>query len=423
MRSPKGVWLATAAIICIVTGLLTGSGEILALSLPIMMYLAILSMLLEQDEVEIRLQRSVSDSRIVADELISVEVTVENNGPGRVLLEVVDPLPAHVLLTEGDNRALMYLDAGEGKTFTYTLKCPVRGRYVFEGFRLKLMDPGQLTSAESSVSVRSEFSVVAKPESAKGIKIAPRKTRNWVGMIKSRRVGIGTEFFGIRDYVTGDEMRKINWKASARYDALLTNEYEGECSGDVTMILDARAESNVGRIENCTVEQGIRALSTIAAQVLRDKNRVGLIVLRDVIDEVYPAFGKRQFYRLSERLLDVRPTGLLPFDSVDWMVRSHFPLESQIILVSALTDPEIVKTIGNLCARGFDVVVLSPCPIRTESDLAADSPEKDLAMRILVLERQNLISELRRFARIIDWNPTEPLVKALKGVEASAVQR
>jgi hypothetical protein len=52
-----------------------------------------------------------------------------------------------------------------------------------------------------------------------------------------------------------------------------------------------------------------------------------------------------------------------------------------------------------------------------------DSPEKELAVRILTLERQNLISELRRYARIIDWNPTEPLAKALKGVEASAVRR
>ena len=145
--------------------------------------------------------------------------------------------------------------------------------------------------------------------------------------------------------------------------------------------------------------------------------------LRDVIDEVYPAFGKRQFYRLSEHLLDVRPTGLLPFDSVGWMVRSHFPLESQIIIVSALTDHEVVKTIGSLCARGYDVVVISPCPIRTESDLVPDSPEKELAVRILNLERQNLISELRRYARIIDWNPAEPLAKALKGVEASPVRR
>lgn len=419
----KSFWLATAAIICIIAGLFTGSGGFLALSLPLIIYLATLSILYEQGESEIRLNRSVSDSRIQADGEVSIEITVENKGPGKILLEVVDPLPAYVLMTEGSNRALMSLDAGESKTFTYTLKCPVRGRYSLNTLRLKLMDPGQLGMAERTVEIKSEFSVVAKTESTKGIKIAPRKTRNWVGMIKSRRVGIGTEFFSIREYVSGDEMRKINWKASARYDTLLTNEYESDCSGDLTLILDARVEANVGHIESCTVEQGVRAVSTIASQVLRDKNRVGLIVLRDIIDEVYPAFGKRQFYKLSEHLLDVRPVGLMPFENVGWMMTSYFPLESQIIIVSALTDPGIVNTIGNLCARDYDVAVISPCPIKTESDLIADSPEKRLAERILVLERQNLISELRKFARIIDWNPAEPLAKVLKGVEASATRR
>ena len=98
----------------------------------------------------------------------------------------------------------------------------------------------------------------------------------------------------MRQYVPGDELRKINWKASARRDEMITNEFESECSGDVTIMLDARKESNVGTLENNTVEHGIRAASTIAAHILKEKNRVGLIVLRDIIDEVYPAFGKRQ---------------------------------------------------------------------------------------------------------------------------------
>jgi uncharacterized protein (DUF58 family) len=242
-------------------------------------------------------------------------------------------------------------------------------------------------------------------------------------MIKSRRVGIGTEFYGMRDYVSGDEMRKINWKASARRDALMTNEYESECSGDATLILDARLEANVGNIEDCAVEHGVRAASTIASQILRDKNRVGLIVLRDIIDEVYPAFGKRQFYKLSEHLLKVKPLGLLPFENVGWMVTSYFPLESQIIVISSLTDSSIVSTIGDLCARGYDVVVISPSPVKLESKMIDDSREKTMARRVLEMERDNLINELGRYARIVDWDAGEPLAKALRGVVASRNRR
>ena len=419
MRSPKGFWLATAAIFCIIVGLFLANGTFVALSLPIVLYLAVLSLFMEETEASFDVQRKVSDTRIMAGDSIKVQVTVKNTGSRIELLEIVDNLPDYVKLKEGNNRALISLDEDDEESFTYELDCPLRGRYLLDNLELIIMDSGRLHKVKVKVKEASEFSVVATMEPLKGVKISPRKTRNWVGMIKSRRVGIGTEFYGIRDYVPGDEMRKINWKATSRFDKIVTNEYEAERSGDVTLILDARIEANVGFIENSVVEHGVRAAATISQQILADKNRVGLIVLRDIIDEVYPAFGKRQFYKLSEHLLNVKPIGLLPFENVGWMVTSYFPLESQIIVISSLTDREIITTIGDLCARGYDVVVLSPSPIRLESPMLEDSANKEMAARILGVERNILITELNRYARIIDWDTRDPLAKALKGVEIS----
>ena len=419
MRSPRGLLLAMAAIGCIIVGLFLANGSFVALSLPIVLYLAIMSLFMEEADAKLEIERRLSESRIMAGDTIEVEIIIKNTGSKIELLEIVDNLPDYVTLMEGNNRALLSLDEGEEQSFSYVLDCPLRGRYLLEAMDLNIMDSGRLHKVNAKMKDVSEFSVVATVEPMKGVKIAPRKTRNWVGMIKSRRVGIGTEFYGIRDYVSGDEMRKINWKASSRYDKLVTNEYEAECSGDITIILDARVEANVGFIENSTVEHGVRAASTISQHILADKNRVGLIVLRDIIDEVYPAFGKRQFYKLSEHLLDVKPMGLLPFENVGWMVTSYFPLESQIIVISALTDREIISTIGDLCARGYDVVVISPSPSGLESLMIDDSASKDMAFRILNMERNNLITELNRYARIIDWNTDDPLAKALKGVEIS----
>ena len=419
MRSPRGLLLAMAAIGCIIVGLFLANGSFVALSLPIVLYLAIMSLFMEEADAKLEIERRLSESRIMAGDTIEVEIIIKNTGSKIELLEIVDNLPDYVTLMEGNNRALLSLDEGEEQSFSYVLDCPLRGRYLLEAMDLNIMDSGRLHKVNAKMTDVSEFSVVATVEPMKGVKIAPRKTRNWVGMIKSRRVGIGTEFYGIRDYVSGDEMRKINWKASSRYDKLVTNEYEAECSGDITIILDARVEANVGFIENSTVEHGVRAASTISQHILADKNRVGLIVLRDIIDEVYPAFGKRQFYKLSEHLLDVKPMGLLPFENVGWMVTSYFPLESQIIVISALTDREIISTIGDLCARGYDVVVISPSPAGLESLMIDDSASKDMAFRILNMERNNLITELNRYARIIDWDTDDPLAKALKGVEIS----
>lgn len=423
MRSAKGFWLATAAISCLLTGLFLASGTIVALSLPLVAYLGIMALFLDGEESNLLVERRISDIRLMAGDVLQVEIVIRNTGPRVELLEVEDMIPDYLNIKTGTNCALMSLDNGEECTFSYTLECPLRGRYRLEKMKLAVMDSGRLHVSEIMFNQCSEFSVVARVEPTKGVNIAPKKTRNWVGQIKSRRVGIGTEFYGLRDYVPGDEIRKINWKASARRDMLLTNEFEAECSGDATLILDARLEANVGLIEDCAVEHGVRAASTMASKILKDKNRVGLIVLRDIIDEVYPAFGKRQFYKLSEHLLDVKPLGLLPFENVGWMVTSYFPLESQIIVISALTDREIVTTIGDLCARGYDVVVISPSPVKLESIMVKDSPGKTMASRILTLERDNLISELGQYARIVDWNPEDPLANALRGVDISRSRR
>ena len=67
-------------------------------------------------------------------------------------------------------------------------------------------------------------------------------------MIRSRESGAGTEFLGTRPYVDGDPPRHINWKASARWERVITNLFEQERMADIGIVLDARnvAEVNIG---------------------------------------------------------------------------------------------------------------------------------------------------------------------------------
>lgn len=417
MQSRKGYWLAVFALFAIVAGIWARSGGLIAAAVPVLAYITLTGLLTRNQEFELELERTLDETRIMAGDSLLVELRIRNLGETLDVLEVEDVLPEFTYVSDGGNRAILHLDKGEEFTLRYSLACPYRGKYIFERTRLRYQDHTGFILKRINFRLRSQFSVVSEIEPARGLKIAPRKTRNWIGMIKSRRIGAGSEFFGMREYVSGDSLRKINWKASARSTRLITNEYESEQSGDVTILLDARRESNVGTLDDNTVEHGIRATSTIASHILKEKNRVGLIVLRDIIDEVYPAFGKRQFYRISEVLMSVRAGGELPFEDARWMVTSHFPLESQIIVVSSLMDYKIVGSIADLCARGYDVVVVSPSPMDVEGRVLEQDRELAIAKRILALERKNLISDLQKYARIVDWQTDEPIASAMKGVE------
>jgi uncharacterized protein (DUF58 family) len=246
--------------------------------------------------------------------------------------------------------------------------------------------------------------------------LGPRRTRPWFGHVTSRQIGAGLEFWGIREYVPGDEVRRINWKASARLDRIYSNEYEGERSGDVVVILDARRESAVGSPTVNAVEVGVRAALGVAEHVLASKNRVGLIVQRDVLDWVPPAFGRKQLYRILDHLIHVRAGGDWPFTFVSWVLSRYFPRDALVVLISPLTDRTVLGAVTNLVALGYDVAVLSPSPLEIERRFLAASREQALAYRILAMERENLISQLRRVAQVVDWDPGTPLALPLRRV-------
>src|SRR3989442_133199 len=219
-------------------------------------------------------------------------------------------------------------------------------------------------------------------------------------------------------YAAGEAAGRINGKAPARLDRLFTNEYEGERSGDVVIVVDARRESFIGTETENPIEHGVRAALGIADHVLASKNRVGLIVQRDVLDWVPPAFGRKQLYRILDHLTHVRPGGEWPFGHVVWVLSRFFPRDCLIVLISPLRDRAALSGIIGLAARGYDVAIVSPSPLAIEWRLAEPLPEHETAYRILRLERENLIAQLRRVAQVVDWDPATPLSLTLRRMGA-----
>jgi uncharacterized protein (DUF58 family) len=350
--------------------------------------------------------------RVAAGQRLTVTLRLSNLAESPQLVEVDDAIPALLRVVDGSPRQLVEIEAGGTLDVSYAVEATRRGRHVIGPLRLRCADPSGARDVERTLDIRTQVTAIAEVEPEREVRVAPNRTRNWVGQIVSRRLGPGSETWGLRDYVQGDEMRHINWKASARTGRWVTNEYEAERSGDVTIILDAREGSGKSEARNSPIESSIRAVSTIAAHVLMAKNRVGLIVFRDCLDTVNPAFGKRQFYRISEKLLDVRSAGTMPFENVGWLVTKYFPVESLVVVVSPLADEGIVRAIADFCARGYDLVVVSPSPLVKAKAEGLDG----VALGIASVERSNILRELSRYARVVDWNTDEPLAGSLRTV-------
>lgn len=78
-----------------------------------------------------------------------------------------------------------------------------------------------------------------------------------------------TRFRGMREYVPGDELRRINWKASARHGLLLTTEYEASISTPTIIVTDLRESRYPGRNRTQMVERVISTAATLALRAGR----------------------------------------------------------------------------------------------------------------------------------------------------------
>ncbi len=412
MRTPLVSGLAAASLGLLVLGLALRSWQVVLLALPPLLFLA-LGALSVPSRPRVKATRTLSRDRIQVGTDVYVDLTVHNAGRSLDLVEILDVLPSEFDLVRGTNHAVVPLPAGEAVTLSYAMRPVVKGEYVVGPLRVRSFDSLGLGIEDAVVHLESSVAVAPTLEDLRRASLVPRRTRPWFGQVPSRRLGIGTSFWGIRDYEPGDEVRRINWKATARLDRPLTNEYEGDRSGDVVIVLDARRESFVGTPSHNPVEHGVRAALGIAEHVLASRNRVGLVVQRNVLDRVMPAFGKKQLYRILDALIHVRTGGDWPFSHVAWVLSRYFPRDAHVVLISPLADRTALDAVMGIAARGHEVAIISPSPLAIERDLARPGEEQEVAYRILRMDRENLLAQLRRVADVVDWDPSTPLALSL----------
>ncbi len=381
MRTPLASGLTAAALGLLLAGLALRSWQLVLLALPPIIVLA-LGSLFPPVRPRVVAVRSLSRDRAEVGHPVEVQLLVRNEGPALDLVEIVDVLPRELAVVRGTNHAVVSLEKGGDVSLTYTLRSAVKGDFRIGPVRVRSLDPLALGAEDTVVRLDARLVVAPAMEDLRRARLGPRRTRPWFGQVASRQIGAGTDFWGVREYVTGDEVRRINWKASARLDRLFTNEYEGERSGDVVIVVDARRESFIGTETENPIEHGVRAALGIADHVLASKNRVGLIVQRDVL------------------------------------LSRFFPRDCLVVLISPLRDRAALSAIIGLGARGYDVAIVSPSPLAIEWRLAEQLPEHETAYRILRLERENLIAQLRRVAQVVDWDPATPLALALRRMGA-----
>jgi uncharacterized protein (DUF58 family) len=359
------------------------------------------------DKVEFKLDRTIIPGETFGDEDIRVESRIQNlTGAALGNLEIHEFLDNRITPEKGTNSTPASIGANQEAHVLFEFPSPPRANYQIGPLIVRARDPFGFYLTEKNLGAES-LSVMPRPERIRGAQLRPRHVGSWPGVISSKVLGIGTEFYSMRRYVPGDDPKRINWKASARYNELIINETEAERVTDIMIVLDTDV-TFFGPAETELFERGIQAAASMASLLLRQGNRVGLVLQGGERGSTPAGFGKRHERRILYLLAAARPGRATVSTSyvMNLLARRMLPSRAQILIISPLLDPEIREGVRQLTVAGYSMLVLSPSPTLPSS---FEHETDEIAFKMIMLERSITLLALERSSTVVDWPRGLPL--------------
>lgn len=274
--------------------LMTGAGYVFSLLFDVgrWMFLALVILVLAElfllyHERGMMVSRTLSERFSNGDDN-EVNIRVESIYSFPVRLEIIDEIPP--VFQRRDVLFRLKLAMGEGKNIRYKLRPTERGVYSFGHVRVFATTPIGLVQRRFTlcqpcdVKVYPSYLMLTRYEL-----LAMSNNLAEMGIKKIRKVGNHTEFEQIKDYVSGDDFRLINWRATARTSRLMVNVYQDERSQQVFNIIDKGRVMQQAFRGMTYLDYAINASLVLSYIAMRKEDKAGVVTFSDHFEDFVPA--------------------------------------------------------------------------------------------------------------------------------------
>ena len=409
--SPKLGAYAGLAALGLLAALVLGLPELVLLAAPFALVVAVgaLQVRLPSIDVDIELDRE----RALEGELLDVWLRF-GPGYGAERIDVLLELPSGLEVEEGTNPSTIRLDEGEERVLPLRLRCARWGAFGVGQIHIRAHDHFGLFRHEGVIDRRRPLKVYPTQEALRTL-LRPFETQVFSGNHVARQKSEGIEFADIRQFVAGDRVRHVNWRASARRSELWVNEHHAERNADVVIFLDVFAEARRGG--RSTLDPALRAAASLAALYLRQRDRVGFVSFGGVINWLLPATGTRQLYRIVDAMLDTEIILSHAWRDLVVIPRRTIPPQALVLALTPLLDDRAASALLDLRARGFDLVVVEVSPLDFVAPVRGEKQE--IAYRLWQLRRDAVRGRFERAGvPVAVWNDDSSFAVAMEEVGA-----
>ncbi|BAZ46844.1 hypothetical protein NIES4102_38850 [Chondrocystis sp. NIES-4102] len=314
------------------------------------------------------------------------------------------------------------IPANQTQYITYIIHPDSRGEYEWGDIHLRQL--GKLGLAWRDCIIPAKQKVTIYPDLIGLKELAIRlKLENTGTMRQARRLGNGTEFAELREYANGEDIRLIDWKATARRYRPVVRVLEPEQEQTVIILLD-RGRLMTARVNGLKrFDWGLNATLSLALAALNRGDKVGVAVFdRDITTWIPPQRGNNHLSKLIDRLTPIQPVLLEPdYLGAVTNIITQQTRRALVVLITDLVDAtassELLNAMSRLTPRYLPFCVTLKDPLidnfsHTPSDQIKDIYGRAVALD-LIAQRQVAFAQLKQQGVLVLDTPCDRVTQEL----------
>lgn len=304
-------------------------------------------------------RRELYPSAFEGDE-VGVELVVASSRPAR-MVEVLDAFGPSISVGQ---RMLESGPIGPGveRRLRYTAYCSRQwGLHTVGPIQVFTSDPGGLFHASSSIPVTEVFAVFPQVYDVAGLAELGARSTLVAHEHSAGRPGQSMISMGVREYRTGDDLRRVHWPATARCGTLMVKEVEVDLAPYYTVILDLDRRHRAGMGRKSTLEYVLRTGASVIWSAIRSGGFVQVSGLGANPLHVPPGRGESHLTFALDELIRTGLDGTIPLPEAALQILPFVPQASTVVLVSGTVFLDLSVTgdlIEALQGRGTRVAML-----------------------------------------------------------------
>ncbi len=284
------------------------------------------------------LSKAPTAKRIAADRFSNgdenkVEMQVKNNMLFTVDMEIIDELP--VQFQKRDWRLSQRFSAKEQKNILFNLRPVTRGEYHFGRIIIYIKSLLGFLKRRHNIEAAEVVPVYPSYLQMRKYELLSQTTiQTEQGNKRMRKIGHSMEFEQIKEYVRGDDIRSVNWKATARKGSLMVNNYTDERSQQVYCIIDKGRLMKMPFGGLTLLDYAINSTLVLANVCLQKQDRVGLMTFSNKMGSLLGADRKPIQRENILQLLYNQDTAFLEsdYEMLYMQIRNRIKHRSLIVL-------------------------------------------------------------------------------------------